>query len=270
MTLNRRHWLAWMAATSTPWANAAQKKSLTDPMRLGVERALFDCGLASSFQKAFGRDTGVAVELVPGDSAALIAALERGEFDSTMTNAPDMEAALEKQGLAHDRRQIALGDLVLVGPLAGKGKKAIDPAGVKGERDIAVALARLAETQTRVIGAAPGSGCALSSQPLWRAAKAAPAAPWYAETPSNKFGAAIGQAAAENAYTLVERAVWLAQPHKALAVLVEGDARMVNPVHVMRSFRVSHPAAKLFGQWVGGVNGRRVAAGVRGWRSPTA
>lgn len=270
MTLTRRHWLAWMAAVSTPWAHAAQKKSLADPMRLGVERSLLACGLATSLQKSFGRDTGVAVELVGGDSASLIAALERGEFDATMTNAPEMEMALEKKGLAHDRRQVALGDLVLVGPLAGKGKKAIDPAGVKGERDIAVALARLAETQSRFIGAVAGSGCSLSSEALWRAAKIAPAAPWYTETPSTKPDAAIDEAAAAGGYTLVERGAWLAFPNKALSVLVEGDPRLVNPVHVMRSFRVNHPAAKLFGQWVTGKNGRRVAAGVRGWRPPEA
>lgn len=270
MTLNRRHCLAWMAAASTPWAHAAQKKSLADPLRLGVERSLVACGLASGLQKAFGRDTGVAVELVQSDSASLITALEAGEIDASMTNAPDMEAALEKKGLAHDRRQVAVGDLVLVGPLVGKGKKAIDPAGVKGERDIAIALARLAETQSRFIAAVAGSGCSLSSEAVWRAAKVTPSAPWFSLTQSTKPDAAIDEAAAAGGYTLVERAAWLAFPNKALSVLVEGDARLANPVHVMRSFRVNHPAAKLFGQWVTGPNGRRVAASVRGWRAPAA
>jgi tungstate transport system substrate-binding protein len=41
---------------------------------------------------------------------------------------------------------------------------------------------------------------------------------------------------------------------------------MLTEVHVMRSFRVNHPAAKLFGQWVAGPQGRQVAAGLRGWR----
>jgi len=271
MNAHRRHLLALLAATTTPWAHAAQRQSLADPMRLGAEQALVDCGLAGQFQRAFGRDTGVAVALVPGNSAALIAALERGELDAAMTNAPEMEAALEKQGLGHDRRLIAEGDFVLLGPLVGKGKKAIDPAGIKGERDIAVALARLAQTQTRFIGPLHGSGAYLSSLALWRAAKVAPAAPWYAETQATPGNAAIEQAAAENAYTLVERGVWLANSNKAgnqaLAVLVEGDPRLASEVHVMRSFRVNHPAAKLFGQWVSGGQGRLVAASVRGWRA---
>jgi tungstate transport system substrate-binding protein len=142
------------------------------------------------------------------------------------------------------------------------------PAGIKGEREISVALARLAETQSPFIGALPGSGCSLSSQALWREARVTPLAPWFTETKSVQSDAAVDEAAQANGYALVERGVWLARPNKALSVLVEGDARMQNPVHVMRSFRVNHPAAKLFGQWVTGPQGRRVAGGLRGWRVP--
>ena len=262
MTLARRSLMALMAASFMPAVNAAQRKSLADPMQLGVEKALLDSGLASQFQKAFGRDTGVAVQLVPGLSAPLLEALERGELDAAMTNAPEQEAQLEKQGLAHDRRLIAVGDFVLVGPLEGVGKKAKDPVGIAGERDIAVALAKLAQAQARFIGAPTGSGAHLDSLALWRAAKVAPAAPWYVES---KAGA-LEQAITESAYTVVERGLWMSHGRKPLALMVEGDPRMATEVHVMRSFRVNHPAAKLFGQWVSGPQGRRVAASLRGWR----
>jgi len=262
MTLDRRSLLALLAASAVPAAHAVQRKSLADPMRLGVEQALMDSGLASQFQKAFGRDTGVAVQLVPGISATLLETLERGELDAAMTNAPEQEALLEKQGLAHDRRLIATGDFVLVGPLEGVGKKAKDPVGIAGERDIAVALAKLAQAQARFIGAPLGSGAYLGSLALWRAAKVAPAAPWYVESKASP----LEQATAEAAYTLVERGLWMSRGRKPLALMVEGDARMATEVHVMRSFRVNHPAAKLFGQWVAGPQGRRVAASLRGWR----
>jgi tungstate transport system substrate-binding protein len=262
MTLDRRSLLALLAASAVPLAHAAQRKSLADPMLLGVENALMDSGLASQFQKAFGRDTGVAVQLVPGHSAALLEALERGELDTSMTNAPEQELQLEKQGLAHDRRLVAVGDFVLVGPLEGKGKKAKDPVGIAGERDITIALAKLAEAQARFVGPATGSGAHLGTLPLWRAAKIAPAAPWYVEGKGN----VLAQAASEGAYTLVERGLWMSRSSKPLAVMVEGDARMATEVHMMRSFRVNHPAAKLFGQWLSGPQGRRVAGSLRGWR----
>ncbi len=265
MTFDRRSLITSLAAClAAPLSFAAQRKSLADPLRMGAEQALVDCGLAGQFQRSFGRDTGVAVLLVPGTSASLLSALERGEIDAAMTNAPEQELALEKQGLAHDRVLIAQGDFVLVGPQQGVGKKAKDPAGVAGGRDIAAALALLAAKQSRFIGPVNGSGAYLSAQALWREAGVAPAAPWYSDAKAN----AVDEAVAENAYSLVERSLWLARARKPLALLVDGDPRLATEVHVMRSFRVNHPAAKLFSQWATGGLGRRVAGGVKGWRAP--
>ncbi|CAN7565440.1 substrate-binding domain-containing protein [Rhizobacter sp. LjRoot28] len=265
--MNRRPLLISLLAAALPSAaQAIQKKSMADPLLLGVEQSLVDSGLASSLQRAFGRDTGLVVKLVPGSSASVLAALEQGEVDASMTNAPEIELKLEKQGLAHDRRHVASGDLLLVGPVTGKGKKAADPAGLLGERDIAAALVRLSQSGARFIAPAAGSGANLGEIALWRAARVAPAAPWYSSTPAG--GNALALAASEGAYTVVERAMWLQRDRKPLAIVVEGDARMVSPVHVMRAFRVSHPAAKLFGQWVGGAQGARAAAATRGWRGP--
>ena len=263
MTTSRRLILAALASAGLPAAHAVQRKSLSDPMRLGAEQALIESGLAPQFQKAFGRDTGVAVQLVPGRSAELLESLERGEVDAAMTNAPELETSLEKKGLAHDRRQLAVGDFVLVGPMEGTGKKAKDPVGIAGERDVAAALARLAEAKARFIGAPTGCGAQIASLKLWHAAKVSPAAPWFVEAK----GSPLDQAFAEGAYTLVERGVWLAKARKPFALMVEGDPRLTTEVHVMRSFRVNHPAAKLFGQWVGGPQGARVAASVRGWKA---
>lgn len=245
-------------------AHAQQRKSLNDPLRLGVEQALVESGLAAQLQKTFGRDTGVAVQLVPGRSAELLESLERGEIDAAMTTTPELELKLEKQGLAHDRRLVAVGDFVLVGPMEGTGKKAKDPIGIAGERDVAAALAKLAQAQARFIGAPAGTGAHLASLPLWRAAAVAPAAPWFVESKGNP----LEQAVAEKAYTLVERGLWMAQGRKPFAVMVEGDPRLGVEVHVMRAFRVNHPAAKLFGQWVSGPPGQRVADTARGWKAP--
>lgn len=265
MTTSRRLILAALTCAGWPTAQAVQRKSLSDPLRLGAEQALIESGLAPQFQKAFGRDTGVAVQLVPGRSAELLESLERGEVDAAMTNTPELELSLEKKGLAHDRRQLALGDFVLIGPMEGTGKKAKDPVGIAGERDVAVALARIAEAKARFIGAPTGCGAQIASLKLWHAAKVSPAAPWFVEAK----GSPLDQALAEGAYTLVERGVWMAKARKPFALMVEGDPRLTTEVHVMRSFRVNHPAAKLFSQWVGGPQGARVAASVRGWKAAT-
>ena len=93
----------------------------------------------------------------------------------------------------------------------------------------------------------------LAEQALWRAAKIAPAAPWYQKAAA---GGLLAQARAQGAYALVEHGVWADHGGAPLAVLVQGDPRMLVPVHVMRSFRVNHPAGKLFTQWITGPKGR--------------
>ncbi|MFT3663990.1 substrate-binding domain-containing protein [Piscinibacter sp.] len=270
MPHRRRLLIASVAALATPLAlRAQQRASLADPLRLGVDQALVDSGLAAALQKTFGRDTGVAVKLQPGPSLPLLDALERGELDAALTNAPEAEARLEAQGLVHDRRRVADAALVLVGP--APKKKAPDPAGVAGMGDVAAALAQLREAALAnpgaitFLSAGDGSGTHAAEQALWRAARVAPAAPWYAKA---EPGALAAQARRQGAYALVERGVWAGQGGAPLAVLVDGDARLALPVHVMRSFRVNHPAGKLFTRWITGPKGRAVVAARRGYRAP--
>lgn len=270
MTTRRRLLLGTAAALSFPHLAAAQQRaSLADPLRLGADHSLMDSGLAPALLKAFGRDTGVVVQLNGGPAQPLLEALERGELDATLTNAPQAELRLESQGLAHDRRRVADTALVLVGP--APKKKTPDPAGIAKMTDAAAALVQIRDAAMAAPGtigflsAGDGSGAHLAEQALWRAAQVAPASPWYAKVAA---GALAAQARQQAAYALVERGVWSARGGAPLAVLVEGDERMALPVHVMRAFRVNHPAGKLFATWITGPKGRAVVAAQRGYRVP--
>lgn len=272
MTRSRRLLLG-AAAASLAWPAvvlAQQTRSLKDPLRLGADQALMESGLAAALQRAFGRDTGVAVQLIGGLALPLLDTLERGEIDAALTNAPEAELKLDKQGLVHDRRRIADAALVLVGP--APKKKLPDPAGIAKMTDVAQALQQLRDAALAAPGSVTfltvgdGSGSHAAEQALWRAAKLAPAAPWYLKTPPD--GTLARHARRQGAYALVERGSWLAQAGAPLAVLVEGDARMAMPVHVMRSFRVNHPAGKLFTAWITGPKGRAVVAAHRGYHAP--
>ena len=253
-----------------PAAWAQRRRSLADPLRLGVDRALFESGLAHALQRGFGRDTGLAVQLVPGPALPLLEALDRGELDAALTNTPEAEARLDQQGLAHDRRAIAASDFVIVGP-APRGRQP-DAAGLAGGHDAAQALVRLRDAALAAPGtitflsAADGSGTYVLEQALWRLARIAPAAPWYA--PADAATGLIAQARARGAYALVEHGAWLAQGGAPLAVLVDGDRQLREAVHFMRAFRYNHPAGAIFSAWIAGPKGRRVVAGVRGYRAP--
>ena len=265
--VSRRHFLPLPFAALFPGAAALaqQRKSLADPLRLGVDSALIDSGLAPTLLHAFGADTGIAVKAVPGAALPLLEALERGEIDAALTNAPDAEAKLDKQGLAHDRQSIAGGEFVIIGPaVRGKGQ---DVLGAALSQDAVAALKRLvaaAPGSFVFLTAADGSGAHVAEQSLWRQAGIAPALPWYVSlAPGDNL---IAEARSRGAFAIVERAAWLGRGGAPLAIRVEGDPRLAEAVHVMRSFRVNHPAGKIFVAWIASAKGRRVVDKQRGYR----
>lgn len=243
-------------------ALAQPRRAAAEPLRLGADLALVESGLAAALTRAFSADTGIAVHLVPRAAGPMLEALDRGEIDAALANAPELEARLEKEGLIHDRRLVGHGEFVLIGPA---------PRGKAGG-----AATTLADMLRRVRDAAPGSVTFLSAadgsaahaveQAAWRDAQVAPAAPWrVAAAPADGL---IAQARARGAYAIVERGAWLAQGGAPLTVLAQGDPLLRESVHAMRGFRVNHPAGKIFVAWVAGPQGRRVVAAQRGYRAP--
>jgi tungstate transport system substrate-binding protein len=259
---SRRLFVAAALATSAlaGRAGAQTPAERSGPVRLGVDRALVESGLARSLQHAFGADTGIAVLLVPGPALAVLEATRNGEVDCALVNAPAAEDALEKQGLVHDRRPIAAGEFVLVGPAPAKVRGRVPPPVQSGVEVLERLRAQAATDPASFVflSANDGSGVHVAEQALWRAARIEPVAPWYvAADPAAAF---TTQVRARGAYALVERAAWTALGGAPLAVVAEGDPLLAESVHAMRSFRVSHPAGKIFIAWIAGGRGRAVVA----------
>lgn len=276
--LRRRHLLGAATASCFAWASSAQaqqRRPQTAPLLVGVEATLVASGLAPRLREAVARDTGIAIQLIGAASGDLLPRLERGELDVAITQAPEAELSLDKQGLIHDRQIIAVGEYVLAGPAAwakppkpvkpAKGKPPEppppnDPAGIRGLTDAAAALARIAEAGARgecsFIATGEASGTRYAEAALWKAAGPKPFGPWL-RTAGPGPRAALDLARETGAYVLVERGL-LAAADAGMAALVGGDVRMAAEYRAMRSFRVNHPAGKLFIGWLAGPNGRAV------------
>jgi tungstate transport system substrate-binding protein len=237
------------------------------PLRLGVDLALDESGLAKRLQRAFGADTGIAVLLVPAPALAVLDAVREGEIDAALVNAPAAEDDLEKQGLVHDRRVIATSEFIIVGPPPPGAPRKRAPPPVKNAVEALEQIhAQGAADPTSVVflSAGDGSGVHVAEQALWRAARLAPAAPWYVTAETGRGFTA--QARARGAYALVERGAWAAHGGAPSAIVVEGDPLLVESVHAMRAFRVRHPAANIFVSWIAGGRGRAVVARHGGYR----
>jgi len=266
---SRRLFVAAALATSafSPGGRAEKPAERAGPVRLGVDRALLESGLARSLQRAFAGDTGIAVLLVPGPALAVLEAARNGEVDAALVNAPAAEDALEKQGLVHDRRAIAAGEFILVGPAPAKVRGRVPPPVQSGVEVLERLRADAATDPTSFVflSANDGSGVHVAEQALWRAARIEPVAPWYVVADAGS--PFTTQVRAKGAYALVEHGAWTALGGAPLAVVAEGDPLLAESVHAMRSFRVSHPAGKIFIAWIAGGRGRAVVARHAGYRA---
>lgn len=266
MSLHRRALLqltaAGMAAPLVAWS--AQPRSLADPFRLAVDEALVDSGLATQIQRRFGRDTGVAVQVLPGPARDLLEALGRGEHDGALLNTPQAEQALEQLGLLRGRQAVASSEFLVAGPTLLR--PALDALGTRGQ--IVPALSALAKSGAPFVGATPGSGTHELEAALWRAAKVAPLPPWYRPSAGRD---ALAAAREGRGCVLVERGVWTAasavlRRDRDFGVLVEGDPMLRVPVHLMRAFHHDHPAGKLLADWLASRSGRQAIAGLPAYR----
>ncbi|MCM5681860.1 LysR substrate-binding domain-containing protein [Schlegelella sp. S2-27] len=272
----RRFFLASLLAAGTAPSAAQQRRPQKELLLVGVATALFDSGFARHIQRALARDTGLAIEVVPGASGKLLDLLERGELDVALTHAPEIEAGLVQQGLLHDRRLVAANDFVLAGPVVSQGKdRGKDALGLAGSADAAAALALIASAgaqgRARYVSSVDRSGAQLKEAALFKAAGVVPQGGWFLKS-GGGMGEALAQAAAQGAYVLVDRGTWSASRQRGpLGVLVQGDPRLADSYHAMRSFRSNHPAAKLFLNWLTGPTGRRaVNRAPGGFRSRAA
>jgi tungstate transport system substrate-binding protein len=131
-------------------------------------------------------------------------------------------------------------DFVIVGPRT-------DPAGVAGGSDTLEALRKIKSAAAPFVSRGDRSGTHIAELDLWTMAGidiAREKGPWYRET-GQGMGPALNTASAMNAYLLSDRATWLAFRNRGeLAILVEGDGRLINQYGVMLVNPASHPSVK--------------------------
>jgi tungstate transport system substrate-binding protein len=234
--------------------------------RSGIDHALVESRLGPSLQTAFSADTGIAVKLVAGPALAVLEATKEGELDAALTNAPAAEAALDKQTLVHDRRAIAAGDFLIVGPAPARPRQ----GGPGGQPQ----RGRGADKIREAAGAAPDSLVFLSagdgSGPMSPSRRCAcrrhrPGGALVRER--RRLGRLRRQGEGARRFAVVERGAWsVAGGGLAGARRRRPAARRVGARDALVP---RHPSGgKIFIAWIGGGRGHAVVASHRGYRRP--
>jgi hypothetical protein len=118
-------------------------------------------------------------------------------------------------------------DFVIVGPES-------DPAGIKGMTSAVDAFKKLAESEATFISRGDESGTHTKELGIWKKAELEPAGDWYISS-GQGMGEVLTMTGEQQAYTLSDRATYLARTKEGLdlVVLVEGDKDLFNPYGVI-------------------------------------
>lgn len=195
-------------------------------------------GLFAYLLPIFEAKTGIQVRVVAVGTGKAIRQARDGDADVLFVHHKPSEEAFVADGFGLSRHDVMYNDFVLVGPSS-------DPAGIAGSSDVVVALARIAEQGAVFASRGDDSGTNKKELGLWDEAGIAPAdQPWYRATGSG-MGATLNTASGLDAYTLTDRATWLAFQNKGeLEIIVEGDGRLFNQYGIILVSPERHPHVK--------------------------
>lgn len=188
-----------------------------------------DSGLLDALLPAFQEETGYAVKTISVGSGQAMALGRRGEADVLLVHAPAEEQRLVDEGAGVNRRLVMHNDFIVVGPLG-------DPARVKGAASSKEAMAAIARAGALFVSRGDDSGTHSKEKALWKAAGVSPdGQKWYQQTGLG-MGETLAVASEKDAYTLTDRATWLALSRArklALQVVLEKEHLLLNVYHVI-------------------------------------
>ena len=197
-------------------------------------------GLLDVILPIFTDSSGIDVRVVAVGTGQAIKNASNGDGDVLLVHAKPAEEKFIEDGQGVERFDVMYNDFVLVGPAA-------DPAGIAGGRDIAAALATIAEKKATFASRGDDSGTHKAELRLWGMANIdaqAASGDWYRETGSG-MGATLNTGTGMDAYVLTDRATWIAFGNKGdYQIVVEGDERLFNQYGVILVNPAKHANVK--------------------------
>lgn len=186
-----------------------------------------DSGLLDELVPVFEQETDYVMKVIAVGTGQALKMGQRGDADALLVHAPAAELILIDSGDAIDRRLVMHNDFIFVGPPS-------DPANVKSYDKPAEALKAIIESGASFASRGDDSGTHKKELAMWVEAGIQPEGTWYLQS-GQGMGATLRIASEKNAYTLTDRATFLALQHTLEQdIVLEGDPSMLNVYHTMR------------------------------------
>ena len=280
------HWknllvLGLLALPFTTGSATAEEKAL----KMSTTTSTQASGLLDVLLPALEKDTGITVKVLAKGTGAAIRDGMDGNVDVIFVHDREREDAFVAEGYGTKRYAVMHNDFVIVGPAA-------DPAKIKGIRDGAMAMKKIAEVKALFISRGDDSGTHVKEQELWKNSgltleetiagadsngKAATvnsvhpkdSGKWYLSV-GQGMGQTLTIADEKQAYTLADRGTYISSTYGrkepiSLEILSEGGDNLANPYGFIPVSPKKHPHVKAelgeqMAQWLVSPQGQKVIA----------
>jgi tungstate transport system substrate-binding protein len=219
-----------------------------------------DSGLLDVILPDFTQKFNVEVDVIAVGTGQALTLGQDGNADVLLVHARAREDEFMAAEHGVRREDVMYNDFVIIGPES-------DPAGVMGLTDAAEAMKMIAETESPFISRGDDSGTHSKELSVWQAAGIEPSGDWYISA-GQGMGEVITMADEQQAYTLSDRATYLARSLAGLdlVVVTEGDPVLFNPYGVIavnpnKNPNIQVDLANQFIDWIISVPTQEMIAG---------
>ena len=218
-------------------------------------------GLYDYLLPRYAAISGTEVKVVAVGTGQALENARNCDGDIVIAHARELELDFVSAGYGTERHDLMYNDFIILGPHR-------DPAGIATAKTVAEAMRTIRAAGARFASRGDNSGTNRAERRLWKVSGHMPDAAdsgWYLETGMG-MGATLNFAVQAEAYTISDRATWLAFGNKAgHDVLFEDDPNLFNqygviPVSPEKCPMIRHQAALDFRDWLVSSDGQTAIA----------
>ncbi|MFH1347532.1 MAG: substrate-binding domain-containing protein [Candidatus Margulisiibacteriota bacterium] len=225
-------------------------------IKLATTTSTDNSGLLKVLLPPFEKKYNTRVDVIAVGTGKAIKLGENGDVDVILVHARAAEDKFVADGFGVNRRDVMYNDFIILGPKD-------DPVEVKGSKDAAEALAKIAKAGAVFVSRGDDSGTHKKEKQLWQLAKIEPKGSWY-NAAGQGMGACLQIADEKQGYVLADRGTSLAYMNKIdLEIIHQGDKDLFNPYGIIAVNPAMHQTSNYMGAmmligWLTSVDGQKI------------
>ncbi len=185
-------------------------------LQMSTTTSVNDSGLMAYLQPEFEKATGYTLEITSAGTGAAIEKGRMGDADMLLVHSKSAEEEFIAEGFNEERIPFMYNFFVIVGPPE-------DPAGVASAVTAAEAFQKIADTGSLFISRGDNSGTHNKENAIWASIEYDPTAQAWYESIGQGMGDTLTMANERQAYTLSDKATFLAHENDLAMHLEETD-----------------------------------------------